>query len=438
MDISLTIELEKKLLSALMLDEGEAIPEIADILTVEDFYRPEHKFVYEALLNLSDKGEAINFLVVESELERMQLLKRITHSYLFGLVNLEYTTARAEYYAKELKKMSTLRQLAQLGREMTDEAENERHTPEEIMAYAEEKLSATTATKDKNVEKLVDIAMRTVEDLGTQHTRESTDLPTGIFTLDRVIGGLKKSDLIILAARPSMGKTALALNIATAAARKGNVLIFSLEMSKRQLSERILSSISRIPATRIQRADLSEDEWDKLMSAVEETEALKMHVDDTGGLSLFAIKQTARRVKREEGLDLIVVDYIQLMQGSKEYRGNRVQEVSELSRGLKALARELDVPILALSQLSRAVELRAEKKPQLSDLRESGSIEQDADIVMFLYREEYYDRDNEDAQNLAEVIIAKNRNGAIGSVRLSFQKEILLFDMLTRRDTNGD
>ena len=251
--------------------------------------------------------------------------------------------------------------------------------------------------------------------------------------LDKMTAGFQKGDLIILAARPSMGKTALALNIAAEAARKNTVAMFSLEMSKEQLTQRLFSSLGKIPEVNLQRGDLSEEEWTSLIDAVGWVGELKLHIDDTAALSLFDLRQRARRLKREQGLDLIVVDYIQLMQGSKEYRGNRVQEVSELSRGLKALARELDIPVVVLSQLSRAVEMRAEKKPQLSDLRESGSIEQDADIVMFLYREEYYNKESE-KENLAEIIIAKNRNGATGIVPLYFAKEILQFSELTREE----
>ena len=432
MDISLTIEIEKKLLSSLMLCEGEAIPKVSPIINADDFYRPEHKRIYAALLRLNDNGVPLDILAVENELERSNELKYVTHSYLFGLLNLEYTTARAEYYAGVVKKMSQLRRIVELGREITDNATYERRTPEEIMAYAEENFAATVKTKESAIESVQEIAVSAYCDLGKQ-TPGMQGLTTGFWDLNKLTGGLRKSDLIILAARPSMGKTALALNIATAASKVGTVLMFSLEMSKKQLAQRLLSSLSGVEATRIQNSTLTQEEVNKVAGGLESVDNLKLFIDDTGALSLFELKQTARRVKREHGLELIVIDYIQLMQGSKEYRGNRVQEVSELSRGLKALARELDVPILALSQLSRAVELRADKKPQLSDLRESGSIEQDADIVMFLYREEYYDRENADVQKLAEVIVAKNRNGATGTVPLHFKREILLFRNLTRK-----
>lgn len=293
---------------------------------------------------------------------------------------------------------------------------------------------------EKNIKPLSHLLVKTFEKIVHAHNNPGViiGVPTGFYDLDKMSGGLKKSDLIILAARPSMGKTALALNIATAAASRGKVtLIFSLEMSRTQLMQRMLSANSQIPATKIQMGLLSDDDWDNILSSVVEMGEWPLYIDDTAGISLTDLKMEARRIKREHGLDLVVVDYIQLMQGSKEYRGNRVQEVSELSRGLKALARELDVPVLALSQLSRAVEMRAEKKPQLSDLRESGSIEQDADIVMFLYRDGYYDLDDEINRNIAELIIAKNRNGSTGKVDLYFAKEILQFSEFTRIEPRG-
>ena len=348
MDISLTIEIEKKLLSSLMLCEGEAIPKVSPIINADDFYRPEHKRIYAALLRLNDNGVPLDILAVENELERSNELKYVTHSYLFGLLNLEYTTARAEYYAGVVKKMSQLRRIVELGREITDDATYERRTPEEIMAYAEENFAATVKTKESAIESVQEIAVSAYCDLGKQ-TPGMQGLTTGFWDLNKLTGGLRKSDLIILAARPSMGKTALALNIATAASKVGTVLMFSLEMSKKQLAQRLLSSLSGVEATRIQNSTLTQEEVNKVAGGLESVDNLKLFIDDTGALSLFELKQTARRVKREHGLELIVIDYIQLMQGSKEYRGNRVQEVSELSRGLKALARELDVPILALS-----------------------------------------------------------------------------------------
>ncbi len=256
-------------------------------------------------------------------------------------------------------------------------------------------------------------------------------ISTGFLDLERVLNGLQRSDMIILAARPSMGKTALALNIAKNAARKGNVVaIFSLEMGAGQLAKRLLATESGVNSQRINRGELDYNEMEQLLLAVDRLSKLKVYIDDNGGQTILEIRSKARRLAHEVGLDLIVIDYLQLMTGRRAE--NRQQEISDISRNLKTLARELDVPILALSQLSRSVELRAEKKPQLSDLRESGSLEQDADIVMFLYREEYYNREESDKANVAEVIIAKNRNGPTTAVNLYFDKETMRFENLTR------
>ena len=284
----------------------------------------------------------------------------------------------------------------------------------------------TTADDTREVIAAKDLFLETISELD----KETSGLATGFYALDKKLGGLKKSDLIILAARPSMGKTALAMNMAAKVARQNTVLVFSLEMSRWQLAWRFYSADSHVNATRIQNRTLTQGEVSALVNSLEQLAELKLHFDDTSSITLTEIKMKARRIKRKFGLDLIILDYLQLVECGKRYAGNRVQEVSELSRGLKGLARELDIPILALSQLSRNVEMRAEKRPQLSDLRESGSIEQDADIVLFLYREEYYNR--EEPSNIAELIIAKNRNGATGSVPLKFEREYVLFDNLTR------
>ena len=423
-DVNADIEVEKQLLSALMLDDGEAIPKIAEILKPEDFYRPEHTRIYNALLKLSDEGKAVNILLVFDKLKETGELQKVGRMYVHGLVNYEYTTARATHYAKIIKKYSLLRSLAQIGRIATDDADHERYEPEEIQARIEQQLAELKSDTMQNMESVRDILLRQIR--ATLSEDVTPGLETNFFYMDKLMGGLKKSDLIILAARPSMGKTALALNIATNVARSHKVAFFSIEMSKAQLGNRMLAAMGKVNATRIQNGTLDDEEKSRMLAGAADIDTLQMTIDDTGALSLFDLRLRARRLKREQGLDLIVVDYLQLLQASKEYKGNRVQEVSELSRGLKALARELDIPIIALSQLSRGVELRADKRPQLSDLRESGSIEQDADIVMFLYREDYYERDA-DLSNVAEIIIAKNRNGKTSSFKMHYEPNFLLF-----------
>ena len=430
-DFLADIEIEKKLLSALMIDEGAAIPKVTEILKPDDFYRSEHARIFKALLSLNDEGKAVNILLVCEKLKETGELEKVGRQYAMSLVMMEYTTARAEIYAKLIRKKSLMRSLAQIGRELTDDAEHERFEPDEIQGQLEKKLEKLKSHESQNLEPIQEIILRQLQAALSPGIEKG--IPTKYYFLDQYTGGLKKSDLIILAARPSMGKTAFALNIATHVAKEHSVALFSLEMSKEQLGNRMLASVGRISATKIQQGTLDDEETEAALNAASTLDHYKLFIDDTPALSLFELRQRARRTKREKGLELIVIDYLQLIQASKEYRGNRVQEVSELSRGLKTLARELDIPVIALSQLSRNVELRADKRPQLSDLRESGSIEQDADIVMFLYREEYYDKDT-DLSNIAEVIIAKNRNGKTSSFKMHYEPNYLLFSDLARKE----
>ena len=306
-------------------------------------------------------------------------------------------------------------------------------TVDQLMTDVEKFLVKTTDEQDRtSFEAAGTLAVAAYERADKlSKTTGLTGVTTGLWDLNKVTNGLQKGELILLAARPSMGKTALALNIAYHAARaKKNVAVFSLEMSKAQIGIRLLSAASGVEATKISTGKgFTDREKEYLVGALEDIENSQLFVDDASGLNVAAMRMKLRRFKQEHGLDLIVVDYLQLMQGNGE---NRVQEISGISRGLKSLAKEFDAPVLALSQLSRQVEMRAEKRPQLSDLRDSGSLEQDADIVMFLYREEYYNRDEEENANTAELIIAKNRNGATGAVKLFFEKETMLFSDLLR------
>lgn len=434
------VEVEKKLLSAMMLRESTIIPMVADILTDEDFYRQENKIVFRALLNVYNRGTPPDILLVENELRRTGEIDQVSRSYLFSLIDMEFTTARAEAQATVIKEKAILRRLIQAGEEIADEARNEQNIVEDVLEGAEKKiLSVTNKTTQIGFERLSTVLQRSFERIQHIHNNpgEMEGVTTGFIDLNKITNGLHKSDLILLAARPSMGKTALALNIAANAARAGKVIVlFSLEMSKTQLGNRLLSTMSGVNSMSLNTGNLSDDDMRELINALERMEQYKLFIDDTAGMTLLEMRSKARRIKHEHGLDLIVIDYLQLMQGgrSRLTEQNRQQEISEISRSLKALARELDVPILALSQLSRNVEMRAEKKPQLSDLRESGSLEQDADMVMFLYRDEYYNRDDTNNQNLAELILAKNRNGPTTSIRLHFQKETMHFGNLTRAD----
>ena len=439
-ELPAAVEIEKKLLSAMLLKEGAIIPTVANLISDEDLYRQEHKMIFRALVALYNRGTPLDILLVEEELKRTDELARVNRTYLFSLAELEYSTARATSYAAVIREKSLLRKLMLAGREIASEAGDERKEVEEVLESAEKKiLSVTSKNTQTGFERLNAILQSSFERIQHIHNNpgELDGVPTGLLDVDKILNGLHKADLILLAARPSMGKTALALNIAVnAAERNKTVALYSLEMSKTQLGNRLLSTKSGVNSLHLNTGNLSDNDMEALLDALEDLSRRKMFIDDTAGISLLELRSRARRLRHEHGLDLVIIDYLQLMQGQKTRGGevNRQQEISEISRNLKGLARELDVPILALSQLSRNVEMRAEKKPQLSDLRESGSLEQDADIVMFLYRDEYYNRDDTDNQNIAELIIAKNRNGPTTSVRLQFQKEIMRFGNLTRAE----
>lgn len=430
-------EIEKRLLSAMMLKEGLVIPDVINILRAEDFYRPHHQIIFSAIVALFNKGIVPDVLSVEEELRRRGDLERVDRMYLFGLVDLEFTTGRAESDAKVIREKSIRRQLINKGMEIADEAGNETIRLEEVLDTAEKKiLEVTSQSNQTGFENLVTVIGKAFERIQQihNHPEDMIGVPTGIIDVDKHTNGWQKSDLILLAARPSMGKTALALNMALGAAKKGKtVAIFSLEMSKVQLGNRLISLESGVNSQFLNTGNLSRDDLNAIADAVCRLEDLKIFIDDTAGIRLLEMRSRARQLKHEHGLDLIIIDYLQLMQGGRQE--NRQQEISEISRSLKAMARELEIPILALSQLSRNVEMRAEKKPQLSDLRESGSLEQDADIVMFLYRDEYYNRDDAEKQNIAELIFAKNRNGPTTSVSLQFNKDIMRFGDLTRRES---
>lgn len=432
MNIELTIEMEKKLLSAMMLKESAVIPEVTELVKAEDFYREEHRIIFRGLVQVFENGTPPDVLLLEEELRRTGEIKKIPSRYLIGLIDYEWTTSRATTYAKAIHNSAQLRRMEDTCKEIADVIErSDADDLDELVELAEKKMFAFLNEKKSTTTQIKEPVGEVISQLMEAMTNPDSlrGVPTGLLDLDKVTNGLQKSDMIILAARPSMGKTALALNIAWQAARAGKVVaVFSLEMSKTQLAQRLLSAASYVNSINIRDGKLSEEEFDRVVNAANRLSKLEMYIDDAAGQSLMEIRNKARRLSQTVGLDLIVIDYIQLMQGRRAE--NRVQEISEISRGLKALAREMNIPVLALSQLSRATELRAEKKPQLSDLRDSGSLEQDADIVMFLYREEYYTHEA-DVANIAELNIAKNRNGETKTLRLYFSRETQLFGNLT-------
>lgn len=430
------IETEKRLLSALMIDDGSAIPEAVSLgLRVADFYRVEHRLIYDSMLRLNNAGVGVDVLTLEEELRKRNELNKVTRLYLYSLVEQEYTTLRVSRYINVVKEKSQLRQMIELGERLVAAAQAGQKSVPELLEGLERRVLQIRQTRRTGgfdgITGILTDAFEMISNI-SDNRGELYGVPSGLLDLDKVLNGFQKSDLILLAARPSMGKTALALNIGINAAGRGNVVgLFSLEMSKLQLGKRILSTVSKVDSQYLNTGNLTDADFEYILDAIKKLEDYRVYIDDTAGLSLMEMRNKARRLKQEHGLDMLIIDYLQLMSGTVRVE-NRQQEISEISRGLKALARELEVPIIALSQLSRNVELRAEKKPQLSDLRESGSLEQDADIVMFLYRDEYYNRDEEDNQNIAELIIAKNRNGPTVSVPLQFDKATMSFRDLVR------
>ena len=440
------IEAEQSVLGAMLIDK-EAIAKATEILSAEDFYREAHRVIFSAMLEIYNKNEAVDMITVTDILRRDNKLEDVGGiAYITSLANVVLTAANVKYHAEIVAEKSVLRQLvkvsteiAAMGYEANDEVGVLLDTAESrILEISNRKkradftpISAVLMDSVQNIEKLLN------------NKGGLTGIPTGFNDLDKLTSGLHPSDFIILAARPSMGKTALALNIVQNVALRAHkrvggdprsVAFFSLEMSKEQLVNRMLCAEANIDSQRLRIGEMKEDDWTHLWDACDVMSKAKIYIDDTAGITVMDMRSRARRLKAEHGLNLIVVDYLQLMQGSgkRNTSGDRQQEVSEISRSLKALARELDVPVLALSQLSRGVEARQVKRPMLSDLRESGSLEQDADIVAFLYREDYYNPETENKHT--ELIIAKHRNGPVDTVNLFFHKQFTKFVGFTKRE----
>ena len=431
------IEAEQAVLGA-MLIKKEAIIAVQEILLPDDFYREAHRIVYEAMLELSGNDEAVDLVTLTEQLRKSDKLEKIGGlPFITQLANAVPTAANVTYHAKIVKEKAELRNLINAATEIAGAAYEDTDNVENIMDEAEKKILAVANRQNGGAfESMKSIVMRTFERINVLYESKGglTGISSGFKDLDTLTAGLQKSDLILVAARPSMGKTAFTLNIASYVGLHGHsVAFFSLEMSKEQLMQRMLCSEGGIDASRLRTGQLDEGEWNHLVETADKLSRAPIYIDDTAGITVMDLRSKARRLKAEHGLDLIIIDYLQLMQGRPSKNSdNRQQEISEISRSLKALARELDVPVIALSQLSRSVESRQVKKPMLSDLRESGSLEQDADIVMFLYREDYYDKDTEN-KNITEIIVAKHRNGPVDSISLFFQKEFTKFrDLLVQ------
>lgn len=441
------IEAEQAVLGAMLIDK-EAIAKATEVLSADDFYREAHRVIFSAMLELYNKNEAVDMVTVTEILKRDNKLEDIGGiAYITSLANVVLTAANVKYHAEIVAEKSVLRQLVRVSTEIAAMGYEANEDVGTLLDTAESRILEISNRKKKNdFTAINDILMDSVQSIESllQNKGGLTGLPAGFADLDKLTSGLHPSDFIILAARPSMGKTALALNIVQNVALRAHKVIggeprsvafFSLEMSKEQLVNRMLCAEAGIDSQRLRVGEMRDEDWTHLWDACDTMSRAKIYIDDTAGITAMDMRSRARRLKAEHGLDLIVVDYLQLMQGSgkRNNSGDRQQEVSEISRSLKALARELDVPVLALSQLSRSVESRQVKRPMLSDLRESGSLEQDADIVAFLYREDYYNPETENKHT--ELIIAKHRNGPVDTVNLFFQKKFTKFVGFTKRES---
>ncbi len=431
------LDAEKSLLGAVLIDE-EVLADVSEHVKPADFYEKRHGIIFDGMMRLYEKHKPVDLLTLTDELNKKDELELIGGSaYLGELTNYVPTAAHAATYAEMVAAAAVRRRLIKASADISELGFDEDTTTQELLEKAEAELfSVSDQSLKQDLASLESILTDSFDRLEELHRNkgELRGIRTGYRDLDNMTAGLQRSDLIILAARPAMGKTTLVTNLAynVATIAKQPVLFFSLEMSKEQLVDRMLADASGVDSWNIRTGNLSDDDFSKISDAMGELAEAPIYIDDTPGLSVLEMRTKARRQAHEAPLGLIIVDYLQLMQASGRSDGNRVQEVSEISRGLKLIARELNVPVIALSQLSRSVESRSPQIPQLADLRESGSIEQDADIVMFIYREAYYNPETE-RENVTDLIIAKHRNGPTGKVELYFHPERLRFMSLDRK-----
>lgn len=430
--IPANVSAEQAVLGSILID-NDVLGKVAAILKPSDFFRERYGWVFQSMLDLHGRHEPVDFVTLQMELERQGKLADLGGpAALTNLLSVSPTSFYAEHYAKIVQEMARRRHLISVAGKIAELAyDNEQEIGgimDEVQAMA---LAAGETTIRKGLRQVRDATKRVVDKINylASNPGELMGVPTGFAMLDRILGGFQKSDLIVLAARPGIGKSALAFTMAHSAAKRHGkrVAIFSLEMSDEQFVQRLLSQTSGIDSHQLRTGNIHENDWALLMEAANELSQLPLYIDDTGAVSIAHIRSECRRMAVEGGIDMIIVDYMQLMSGIPGKKNeNRQQEISAISASLKALARELNVPVLALSQLSRAVESRNDKRPMLSDLRESGAIEQDSDVVLFIYREDYYNEDT-DRANIADVIVSKHRHGATGTVSLFFRKELTQF-----------
>lgn len=435
------IEAEQALLGS-VIEDNETLNEIASFLTPTSFYKPAHQHIFRAILELVDLQQPIDEVILGDQLRSLnQLDEAGGYAYLAELVECVPSSGNIVYYAKIVQEHALLRDLiattTEIGRKSRDPEQN----ISDLLAEAERKIrDISVRTNKKNYSRIRDTLARSFKKLEkTSETKsEITGIPTGLIDLDRYTSGLQNSDLIVIGARPSMGKTTLALNIASQVSIKkkvkGAILIFSLEMSEGQVSERMLTSESKVDSTNIRTGNLEREEWDKLAMATEQLSMANICINDSTNLTPQEVTSITKQLDNEEenGVSLVIVDYLQLMKGNRPNMP-REQEIAEISRSLKALAKDLDIPVIALSQLNRGLENRSDKHPQLADLRESGAIEQDADIILFIYRDEIYNDDSPD-KGIAEIIISKHRNGKTGIMKLAFIGKYTKFANLSRQE----
>ena len=429
------VEAEEAVLGALLIDP-EAIFKVLPILQADDFYLQKHRWIYEAMIRVHERRDPIDFLTLTTELDHQDRLEAVGGSaYVTQLITAVPSAVGIETYAHLVEEAAVRRRLLDAADTIARYAYDEALGVEQVVDYSEKALFGVSQRRTtRDLQPIQEIIPRFYDRIDNlyRHRGELLGVPSGFSSLDHLLGGFQKSDFLILAARPGVGKTSLMLSFALHAAQEGKVVaLFSLEMSAEQLVQRLVSQISGINAQRLRLGQLEEDEWPAFSEAIGLLSELPMYIDDTPSITVIQLRTKCRRLASEHGLDIIFVDYLQLMD-SEVRSENRVQEVSYISRSLKGLAREIDVPVMTASQLSRAVEQRQDKRPVLSDLRESGSLEQDADIVMFIYREELYKEDTPN-RNIADIIIAKHRSGPTGTIQLYFNKELTKFaDVYTR------
>lgn len=426
-----SIEGEQSVIGSMLMDR-EAIITASEIITADDFYQHQYGIMFESMIELFNEGKPVDLVTLQNRLKEKDVPPEISSlEFVRDIITTVPTSAHVKYYANIVREKAVLRKLIKVNEEIANNCYLGREPLETILADTEKKIFDLLQSRDSaEFVPIRQVALNVLENIEKAYrTRETvTGVPTGFHDLDYKTSGFQPSDLILLAARPSMGKTAFVLNVVDhVAVRKGiPCMVFSLEMSKEQLVNRMLSMESNVDTQKLRTGTLTDSDWDAVVEGVGVIGSSKLIIDDTPGISVTELRSKCRKVKLEHGLGMVIIDYLQLMTGSGKSSDNRQQEISEISRSLKALARELKAPVVALSQLSRACETRADHRPMLSDLRESGAIEQDADVVMFLYRDDYYNKDS-DMKDIAEVIIAKQRNGPIGTINLLWMPQFTKF-----------